>query len=474
MTKGELTNKEIGRKAVRAAAALGLRQAFVQGLNILGGVLLANLLLPSQFGVYGIIMFVLMFIGIFGSTGLAANLIRHGTEPTLDEYKSVFTFQQAIVFVTSILIWVFAPQIESIYQLPDQNGWLFRFIAVSMFISSFMVIPQVQLERRLDFNRLAFAEVFQALIFNLSAVVLAWLNYGVISFGIAILLRFLTGAIIVNYINPWPIGWKVSLKYSMEHLHFGLVFQAGQLVNLFKDSIYPLFIGVAAGSIALGFINFAGLMANLPVMLVALLNRLYMPMFARLAKDRESLRLALRTTLIIICVITYALSSFIFVFRQEIVSLFGEEWLPAVALFAPLVLINILLVPSLVIIAVLNALGKATYVLKLQLAWALGNWLLGPLFILNWGWEAWPWALLVVNFSSLLAWNLASKLTGLNWWDVLSRPLGGMFAIYLLSSMLELVDTNLTVKMAIAVLILIGVSLALLRQELRLIWRLLV
>lgn len=424
MNSKDLGLEEIGRRALHSAAALAVRQISVQGLNVFGAVILAHLLTPAEFGLYAIITFFLAFLSAFGGTGLAANLIRQPSEPTDYDYQAAFTFQQMIVLSLAILIWLLAPWIVQVYQLRSQETWLFRSVALSLIFTSFMVIPQVQLERQLAFSRLALIEVFQALVFNLTAVLVAWKGEGTSSFALAILLRSITGAILANLINPWAIGLRFRFTQAWHNLRFGFYYQGGQFINLAKDSIYVFFIGVTAGASAVGFINLAGLIANSPVILVMLLNRLYMPMFARLLGDQHALKKAVQAILAVLCGVIYPVSALIFVFREEIILLFGDKWLPAMGLFPPLLLINFLLAPTLVVIGLLNAIDRAEIVFRLMMVWAVSTWLLGPWLVSVWGWQAWPWANLLVNSTSLTIWYVASRHTGLDWWATLSRPLG--------------------------------------------------
>ena len=95
--KGPIPYGQLAQKAARGAAALGIRQVLTYGVNILGGVVLARMLSPSEFGFYAIVSLLLAFLNVFGGTGFAADLIRVSDEPTLHAYRAVFTAQQMIV-----------------------------------------------------------------------------------------------------------------------------------------------------------------------------------------------------------------------------------------------------------------------------------------------------------------------------------------------------------------------------------------
>src|SRR5215207_25484 len=99
----ERTASAIAREAVRGGGLLGLRQVFAQALNLAGYAILARLLGPTEIGVLGIVLFVFTFLGTCGGAGLQASLIRLPDEPSADDYRAVFTLQEAIMGVIALL-----------------------------------------------------------------------------------------------------------------------------------------------------------------------------------------------------------------------------------------------------------------------------------------------------------------------------------------------------------------------------------
>ena len=417
-------HKIIAGKAVRGALALFLRQAGVHGANAIGAVFLARLLSPADFGLYAIVFFVLAFSVTFGGTGLAANLIRQHSEPSDLEYRSVFAVQQVFVWTIAVVIWLLSPWINTVYHLPGPDVWVFRFVALSFLLTSFMVVPQVQMERGLAFDKLAIIEAVQAFIFNVVAVLFAWKGYAGFSFALALALRSLAGVVLAYKFNPWSISWAWDWHAARTHLAFGFYYQAGQIVNLAKDMISPVFVGIVIGTAAVGYINWTCSFANYPVIVLMMLNRLYLPAFSRLAHVPVQMRRAVEIVVSLLGGFVFTLSAVMYVFRHQlIVAIFGEKWLTAMPLFLPMILINILLMPALVGINALNALGQSKFVLKVMALWTVSTWVLGPVFITLYGWQAWGWINLAVHTSTVLVLIRLHKTLGIDWLRALSRPL---------------------------------------------------
>ena len=213
-----LAPQSVTRRTVHGVFALGVRQVFVQGTRILGGIFLARLLTPGQFGIYAIVLYVQTFLMAFGDAGLAASLVRQHEEPETTDYRAVFTIQQMFVFVVTLLMWFASPFMASRYHLGPQDAWLFRLIAISFLTTSFMVVPLIRMERHLAFNKVALIDSAQAIVFNVLAVYFAWRGLGAYAFVWALLLRSLVGTVIANWISPWRIGWHWDWPLIRAHI----------------------------------------------------------------------------------------------------------------------------------------------------------------------------------------------------------------------------------------------------------------
>ena len=274
---------ELAKKVVRGAVALGFRQVFVHCANIVGAILLARLLSPLDFGVYAIVTFLVAFLATFGGTGIAANLIRMSPAPNEHDHHAVFTFQQISVGTLAAALWFLAPVATRSYGLLPNETWLFRLAAASLVATAWMVPAQVQLERELAFHKLALIETIQAVLFNVVAVVLAWMGRGAISFGIALVTRAVAGALVANYMQPRCYGWVFDWPVVKRHLRFGLLYQSAQFFSLLKDAITPLLVGLLIGAAGVGEQHqWSMMLASYPVMSLMVLKRIYLPMFARL------------------------------------------------------------------------------------------------------------------------------------------------------------------------------------------------
>jgi len=272
-------------KVSKSAIALITRQVFGVILNVTGGIFLARLLTPVEFGIYAIALFAFNFIRIFGDIGLGASLIRADEEPTKAEYASIYTLQQIFVGIAVVTFWLLSPWIVQQYELDASYVWLFRLVALSLVAISFMVITQIKLERELAFDKLAAVEVVQVLAFNTIAVVLAFKGFGAFSLGWAFLVRVVLGAILINIIQPWVISFQLHWQVIKEHLKFGVSFQAVSFISMINAAVNPILIAMFFGVASVGYVEWAILLVGYLQRPLVLLNRLLYPIFSKMREN---------------------------------------------------------------------------------------------------------------------------------------------------------------------------------------------
>jgi O-antigen/teichoic acid export membrane protein len=399
------------RRVVKGAFALGARQIVVHGANVLGNIILARLLAPADYGIYAIINFFIVFLGAFGGTGLAANLIREHPEPSSDVYHTVYTFQQLFVAAVSMLLWGLAPHIALLYHLNSQMAWVFRLTALSLVATVWMVPAQIEMERHLRFQKLAVVEMAQAICFNVIAVTLAWRGYGAMSFGIALLVRSLTGAVLANLIQPVRHRWLLQWELAKPHLRFGLYYQSSQIISLVKDSITPMLIGFMVGTAGVGYISWAGMIAAYPVLVLMILQRLYMPAFAKFQHDPAHLGAFVQQVIWATNAISAPLAITILVLIHPITWIvFGAKWGAAIPLFYFFWVANLFVPTATPVQSLLNSVGRADLATMFAVVWMVLTWGLGWPLALDKGILGIAMATAIVQLSNLALFRTAQHL----------------------------------------------------------------
>lgn len=378
--------KHIQRKTAKGASAIALRQLIVHGTNALGAILLARLLTTAEFGVYAIVLFLLTFLTTFAGAGLAANLIRQEAEPSTQEYRVVFTFQIAIVILIALAMSGVSRWVSALYHLPGNDAWLLSIIAIALVIASLQVIPQVQLERHIEFGTIARIEITQTFAFNATAVMLAWLHYGVLSFGVAVLARAITGALLANLAAPWRMGCAWDSLLAKRHFAYGMYFQGVGLIGFLKDAINPVLIGIVLGTSDVGLVNWAAMLASYVLLALNGFQRIYLPAFARLQEHREDLARFVELVVFLANALVASAGVVLLSLVHPVTTIvFGAKWVKAIPLFYLFWIANIFTPTAMPLTGLLNALGRARYTFLFSVAFMLATWSFGAPLIFKYG-----------------------------------------------------------------------------------------
>jgi O-antigen/teichoic acid export membrane protein len=409
------TSNHVIQKATRAGKALLVRQVLVYGFNIGGSVILARLLPAAQYGYYGIVLFLIVFLGIFGGTGFAGNLIRTNEEPTSRDFEVMFTAQQGIIAVIFAIVWLISPRLGVGYHLGVYGAWFFRMFGGALVLTSFMVMPQIKMERELAFDRLAMVEVCQAIGFNVSAILFALKGWGALSFSAALLVRSGIGAVLANLSAPWKFALRWDLELLKKHLHYGVALQTGQVIGIIvKDSISPLLIGMLLGAADVGYVTWATSLAGYSIWVLVPLQRLYLPLFARLQDDPARLRTVVESVLWMVNAVVAPLALITLALSHPITKvIFGDKWVAALPLYYLICAANTLASNVLPLTGVLNALGQSRKTLHLSILWTTATWAFGAPLIWWLGLKGFGIALIGVQLTNMILYRAVNRLTGI-------------------------------------------------------------
>lgn len=388
----------IAKSVVTGSAALLLRQVITFGFTFAGSVLLARILTPAQFGGYAMILFVAALSRLLVDGGLAATLVQQTNEPTEIERSTVFSLQTFISIGVFLLLQLVIPILSSLFAALPQFEIAIRWASVSLLAAPALSICFAVLERRLQFGRVGLLLSIQPVVFNVLAVLLATAGWGILGLGVSLTVStVLVVPFAVLSVRFLP---RFGIQRGAMHgrFRFGLPFIGTNLIATLKDSVNPIFMGIMFGPTVVGYINWAQQVAVMGVYLLFVLSRLLFPLFARLRSNRQVLSDAVFNA-VFWCNVTVApVAVFIFVNVIDVTNIiFNPKWVPAIPTLLLLSVSNLISPTMVVLMALMNALGKTTIPLLCSVAWFAGTWVFVPLFSSLLGFSGYGWANIAVG-----------------------------------------------------------------------------
>ncbi|RMG52018.1 MAG: lipopolysaccharide biosynthesis protein [Acidobacteria bacterium] len=365
-------------RTVKGVVAMFLRQFVVMPVGLLATILLARLLHPDDFGIYAIANFWIYLIVGFRDLGFSAALIQQRTEPTSDEWNTMFTFQCAVVSITVVGLYVLAPPLTQYYRLDPRMVWVIRGLSFILLIGLLGSVPNAILERRLAYETIARIEVAAMLTFHLSAVILAILGFGVWSFIDAAIASEILRAILLFRRSGWRPGFAWKRAFLASALKFGGLYQLGGLTSLLRDNIAPLLAGPLFGPTAVGYLKWAERTTYLTSQVFTqIVTRVSFPSLSRLQDQREEIGRAVEKMLRYLMLATIPTLTVAAALIPWIIHLvFTDKWQPAIIAYYWLTLRMIGGNITTPFIGVLNALGRVTTSLRILAVWTGVDWML--------------------------------------------------------------------------------------------------
>lgn len=442
----EIDLTSIKHRSIAGVAALASRTFLVQIISFAATFALTIFLDPKIYGTFFLVSAVINFLTYFSDIGLAAALIQKKTQIRRADLVTTFTIQQILVLSLLTLLFIFTPFLKNYYQLSTPSLYLLWSLAISFFFSSLKTIPTILLERNLQFNKLIIPQIAENLVFNLSAVFLAWQGYGLSTFTYAVFLRGLIGLVLMYLVSPWKPGLGINRSSLKSLLNFGLPYQLNTFLAVIKDDGMTVILGKLIGETGLGYIGWASKWAFMPLrFFMDNVTKVAFPAYSRVQHDKALLKSGIEKTIFYLSLISLPAFVGMAALAQPLVHLIPryEKWQPAlIPLY--LYLINAAMSSiSTPLTNALNAIGKIKITFKLMIMWTALTWLLMPYLALRYGYLGVSIAAALISLTSIIVMIVVRHIVKVNFKDALLAPTLASLAMGLVILLLNPLITSL-------------------------------
>ncbi len=298
-----------------------------RALAIVKIAVLARILLPSQFGVYGIALLVLGFLEVLTETGVNVFLIQEKDE--IRQYLDSAWFV-SIIRGTLIALIILAgiPLISYFFATPSVKPLLYIVAGVA-FIRGFINPMEVTFQKKLQFMNEFLLQGSLFFIDALIAVSLGIVTKSEISLVVGMLVAAAIEVILSFVIFKDRPGFKFEKEKFLKVLNRGKWITGAGIFGYAFQNIDNVVVGKFLGTAPLGFYQQAYSISTLPVSEVAqIFNKVTFPVYVHLSGERQRLRSAFLKTLGVILLIVLFFGLVILLFSRPLVLIFlGDKWL---------------------------------------------------------------------------------------------------------------------------------------------------
>ena len=355
------------QKALTGVLWSALQQLSTQAISFIVSVILARLLLPSEFGLIAMIG---VFMGI-GATlmqaGLGSSLIRTDN-PTQDDYSTVFFFNLIGSIFIYLLIFLVAPAIAAFYQ-QEILIEIIRWYGIVFIINAFAMVQTTRLTKMLNFKTQTQVAIPATVVSGSVAIFLAYKGYGVWSLVVMAIVQAAVSALQLWIFTAWKPTWVFHKQKFKTHFKYGYKLTLSGLLDILFNNAYVLIIGKFFAPAQVGFFNRADTLKQLPVgNIVAILGKVTFPLFAEIKNDTARLKSVYKKMMQVVVFLVAPTLLLMAVLAEPLFRfLFTDKWLPAVPYFQILCWNGILFPIHSYNLNILKVVGRSDLFLKLEI-----------------------------------------------------------------------------------------------------------
>ena len=318
--------KNLGGHSARAGAVTLAAQLLKFAIATLGAIVLARLLTPHDYGLIGMVVIIVNFVGMFPFLGLSTATMRW-SELNHQQVSTLFWINVAMSAGVMLLTLASAPLLAWFYHeprlIPITAGY-----AISLLLMGFYVQHEAILSRQMRFGAIASVEIAAHAIGFTSAVIAAL--YGARYWALVLNQLVMNVATVIGVwaLCKWRPGLPVRGSGVRAMLSFGGNLTGFNVMNYLARNLDNALIGKFWGGFQLGLYSRAYQMLLTPMAQInAPLVSVAVPALSRLADSPERYRAAYMKVLEKIAMLTMPLVAFMIATSDWlIVFLLGEQW----------------------------------------------------------------------------------------------------------------------------------------------------
>jgi PST family polysaccharide transporter len=405
-----------------------------------GGIVLARLLTPEEFGLYAILAFAIGLGVTLADLGLGAALVQRRDLDPRATLGTAFTLNLVLAAALALALAALAPLVARWLAVATDVTAPLRCLALLIVFASLRMPAAVLLERRLAYLPLTIAETADTVVFYAVAGAVAAAGAGLWSFvwG-ALCARAANVAILWAATRPRPRpGWRPRALGPV--LAFGVPYQGSALVGIARDAALPTVVTAWSGVAAVGLLNWATTLAFQPLQIVSIAGRVLFPTLSRLQDDAQRFAEATARALNRVATVLYPGALLLAAGADPVVRLvYGEAWIAAIPAVRLLCVTALLGGTSTILVNALYGLGRADLAFRLNLVWAALGWGLTLLLVPWLGFLGFAVASVCVSVTSVLPAVLLRRLIPIRVLPAVRVPLAAGLASALLLAALSAV-----------------------------------
>ncbi|MGE0090596.1 MAG: lipopolysaccharide biosynthesis protein [Bacteroidales bacterium] len=295
--------------------------------------LLAKILLPSDFGIVSMTSIFIAIVTAGSELGMGAALIQKKDDINAQRlYDTAFwtgLIWGSILFLFMIV--VVAPFAAYFYEVPILRK-LIPFLSLGILLKPLSLIHTVVLTRDMNFRRMAIINNFSVFISGSISILLAMSGLGVWALAANSVLIVFISIPLLYLTTKWKPKLEWYRPYFNEIFGFGMYSTGTSIFSTTTYNIDNLMIGKFLGSEPLGAYALSFSLTEVIRQTVSsILNKVLYPVFGKFQDDKKKLKSYFLKIINLNAIILYPIMSFLAVWGGDLIrGFFGEKWISSI------------------------------------------------------------------------------------------------------------------------------------------------
>ena len=360
------------KTTIKGVAWMGALRSLTRVIAFVKIVVLARMLSPLQFGLFGIASLVLAFLEILTETGINAFLIQEDSK--IEEYLNsawVVSIFRGLLISFSVL--VLSIPIALFFNTPEATRLLILMSSAPL-LRGFINPTVIRFQKDLQFKKEFY---FRLCIFSFDAVITILLVFSTRS--AESLVWGMVGSTLFELILSWLVI-RPFPKIEFEKDRVRKVFNRGKWLTLAGTFEYffqhgdDIVVGKLLNTTSLGIYQIAYKVSTLPITEGGeIISKVVFPVYVKISEDKKILKKAYLKVLGAISVIIVPFGLLLFLFAEPFVTIFlGSQWLDAIPVLRVLAVFGVIRAISGSSSALFLALKKQKYITLVTFVSILG------------------------------------------------------------------------------------------------------
>lgn len=401
--------KSLKQQTITGIKWIAFNSYMQKALSVCTFIILARMLEPRVFGLFAMAFIVIDCLHLFKTFGVDTALVQRKDDVEAAA-NTAFLIIPVLGLGVFIFVYLFAPYSAILLNEASVTS-VVRILGLIFILGAIGNVPQSLLTKQMRFKELVTRDLIAAFFYSLTAILLAYLKFGIWSLVYAYIFRTFLNVVLSWLISGYKPKFEFNKKIAIELLSFGKFIFGSSIIIFLISNIDNFFVGRLLGATILGYYALAFNISTFTIgNFSSLVNRVIFPAYSRMQDDKNDIKKASLKIIKYLSIFAFPFGLILLLLSDELVLLiYGRKWLPMVPALKILALGSMFLPLVSIASPTFRACGKPKLDFNLSLMRIALMLVTVPIMIVKFGLVG---AAIAVTFSNLILIPVTFKFLG--------------------------------------------------------------